>query len=247
MNKNKIMLGIDVGGSGIKGALVDVIKGALITERYRIETPAGGKPKDMIVVINEIMRHFNWTDKIGCGFPSTIKNGTVCTAANIHKSWINFELEKELRTNFKINAKIINDADAAGIAEIKYGAGRDVKGTVLMITVGTGLGTALFTDGKLVPNTELGHIQINGEIAEKRASDAARKREDLNLKKWMDRINIYLNELDKLLSPGLFIIGGGIVKKSEKIKDLFKLQTKWEFAQFGNEAGIIGAAVNAAE
>jgi len=242
---NNKILGIDIGGSGIKGAIVDIKTGKLLTERFRIETPAGGKPQDIINVLIELIEHFKWRGKIGCGFPAVVKSGVICTAANIDNSWVGIDLAKELKHKYKLNATIINDADAAGLAEIKFGAAKNKKGTIIMTTIGTGIGTAVFYNGVLLPNTEFGHLEIKGEIAEFRASDAARKREDLSLKKWSKRLNRYIAELEKLLWPDMIIIGGGIAKKKEKIADLLKAKCELKFAEFGNEAGIIGAALYA--
>ena len=182
------ILGIDIGGTGIKGAPVDTETGALMASRHRIPTPEQAKPKPVASVIGELAGYFGWQGPIGCGFPAVVRQGVVYTAANIHKSWIGTNAEALFSEAAKCPVHVFNDADAAGLAEMSFGAGKDQKGVVLMVTIGTGLGTVLFTDGKLVPNLELGHIELNGEDAEVRATDAARKREKLSWKVWGKRV-----------------------------------------------------------
>jgi polyphosphate glucokinase len=239
-------LGIDIGGSGIKGAIIDVRKGLLVTERHRIPTPKPAKPAAVAATVAEIAKHFKWQGKLGCGFPAVIQHGIARTAANVHKSWIDTDAATLFSEATGCATTVINDADAAAIAEKKFGAGRRRRGVVIIITVGTGFGTAIFTDGILVPNCELGHIFIDNEDAERWASDAARKRENLSWKKWVKRFNVYLSELERLFWPDLIIIGGGVSKKTEKFWD--RLTTKAEIvpAKLQNEAGMIGAAVAAA-
>ena len=245
--KSNLVLGIDIGGSGIKGAIVDVKKGRMTTEKHRIPTPEASTPEAVVNTIKQIATVFEWKGVTGIGFPGVIQHGTVKTAANIDDGWLDVNLEKlmEKRTGSKCIA--VNDADAAGMAEMKYGAGANNKGTVIMLTVGTGIGCALFTQGKLAPNCEWGHLCLPGGIddAEKWASDAARKNDSLKWDEWMQRFKIYINYIEDMFWPDLIIIGGGFVKKLNKKGLPFETRTKIVPAQLLNEAGIIGAAVAA--
>ncbi len=236
------ILGIDVGGSGIKGAPIDIQKGVLLEEKYRIPTPNPSTPDKVIKVIREIADHFQWKAPIGCGFPSPIQRGIALKASNISKEWIGTNVEKLITTHTGLPCKVLNDADAAGLGEVTFGAGEGNKGVVFVVTVGTGLGTALFTEGILVPNTELGHIRLKPGIAEPYASDAAKKREDLSWKQWASRFNEYLYEIEHLFYPDLIIIGGGTSKKFDKYSSYFDTQTEIIPAKLLNEAGMIGAA-----
>ncbi len=237
------ILGIDVGGSGIKGAPVDTKTGELLAKRYRIETPEKAKPKDVAKVVKKIARHFDWDGAIGCGFPAVIQRGMARSAANIHDSWIGRDVEALFTRYTDCPVRVLNDADAAGLAEMRFGAGHKRSGVVLIITVGTGLGSALFTDGHLVPNTELGHLEIDGQDAETNASDAARQRDDLSWKKWAKRFDVYLHTVDQLFSPDLVIIGGGASKKMHKFANRLTVSVELLPAQLRNEAGIIGGAL----
>lgn len=239
------ILGIDIGGSGIKGAMVDAETGELLTDRYRVATPNPSEPEAVAEVVGEIVKHFEWSGPVGCTFPAVIRNGVVYTAANVDKSWIGTDAKKLLEAHTGCTVTIINDADAAGIAEMVFGAGRDVPGVVLMLTLGTGIGTALFVDGHLAPNTELGHIEMNGGDAEKQAADSARKREDLGWKEWGKRLNQYFQTLEFLLSPDLFIVGGGVSKKHEKFFGSIETRAPIVPAKMRNHAGIIGGAMAA--
>lgn len=241
----KEILGIDIGGTGIKGAPVDVENGSLLAPRFRLLTPTPSKPKPMAETVAEIARHFAWTGPIGCGFPALVQAGVVRSAANIHKKWIGVDAQALFADVTGCPVIVLNDADAAGLAEMTFGAGRGRNGVVMIITIGTGLGTALFLDGQLVPNTELGHIEIGGQDAELRASDAARQRDKLTWKRWAKRFNRYLNTLERLFSPDLFILGGGASKKHEKFIPLLSVRAEILPAQLLNEAGIIGAALAA--
>jgi polyphosphate glucokinase len=241
----KSILGIDVGGSGIKGAPVDVESGDLLAERYRLPTPDPAKPLPVAEVVGEIARHFEWSGPIGCGFPAVVQAGVVRSAANIHKKWIGANAQALFSEATGCPVVVINDADAAGLAEMTLGAGKGRQGVVLVITIGTGLGSALFLNGKLVPNTELGHIQMDGVDAEVRASDAARQRDKLSWKRWTKRFNRYLEQLEGLFSPDLFILGGGASKEASKFMPYLKIHTEILPAQMLNEAGIIGAALSA--
>jgi polyphosphate glucokinase len=237
------VLGIDVGGSGIKGVPVDLETGELTGERYRLPTPVNAKPYDVAETVSNLVKHFNYSGLIGVGFPAVIRGGVVKTAANIHHSWIEINAETLFRNATGCQVYVLNDADAAGVAEMKYGIGRDRwKGVVFMITIGTGLGTALFTDGKLVPNTELGHIEIRGKDAEKRASDAARQEKKMSWEEWGGKFNEYLGCLERLFWPDLFILGGGVSKVASKFMPYLHLHTEVAIAQLLNQAGIVGAA-----
>jgi polyphosphate glucokinase len=239
------ILGIDIGGTGIKGAIVDVEKGELLTERYRIPTPETGKPRPIAQTVNEIVKNFTWSGAVGCGFPAAVRQGVVLTAANIHKNWIGTNAELLFGETCGCPFKVINDADAAGLAEMTFGAGKGHTGVVLLVTIGTGLGTVLFTSGQLLPNAELGHIEIDCLDAEARASDAARKREKLSWKQWGKRFNIYLSRLEALVWPDLIILGGGTAKNFNDFAPYLKVQTPVVVAEFLNEAGIVGAALAA--
>ena len=239
------ILGIDVGGSGIKGAPVNITTGELLAERFRIKTPKGAEPQPVAEVVAEIADSFKWKGPIGIGFPAPIKAGVTLMAANVSEKWVGTNADELFTKVTGCNCTMVNDADAAGLAEMEFGAGKGQPGTVIMITLGTGIGTAIFHRGKLLPNTEFGHLEMNGRDAEHRASDAARKREDLSWKKYAKRLNKYLAEMEKLFWPNLFIIGGGISKKSEKYIPLLDIETPVIPAQFLNEAGIVGAALAA--
>ena len=239
------VLGIDVGGSGIKGAPVDTKTGQLLAERIRIKTPKNAEPEPVANVVDEIVKSFNWTKSVGIGFPAPIKAGVTMMAANISEKWVGTNADDLFTKTTGCDCTMINDADAAGLAEMKFGAGKGQPGTVIMITLGTGIGTAIFHRGKLLPNTEFGHLEMKGKDAEHRASDAVRQREDLSWKKYAKRLNKYLARMEGLFWPDLFIIGGGISKESEKYIPLLKIETPVVTAQFLNEAGIVGAALAA--
>ncbi len=241
-------LGIDVGASGIKGALVDVVTGELLEKRFRIDMPKESTPDNVAKIVADIKTQFNYEGRIGIGFPSVVKNGIALTAANLDKSWIGCNIEETISKVTHCKVFALNDADAAGIAEIRFGLGKNVKGTVVLITIGTGLGTAVFINGILLPNTELGHLFMkNGIEAEHYAADSVRKREDLPIKKWAKRFNDYLELIESYLQPQLIILGGGISKHFEEFKDKIKISTPVEPAQLLNNAGIVGAAMFAAE
>lgn len=239
-------LGIDIGGSGIKGAPVDVERGEMLTERYRIPTPQPSLPEAVADVVAQIVRHFDWSGPVGCTFPAVIKNGVAWSAANVDKSWIGTDGQALFEQKTGCAVVVLNDADAAGLAEMRYGAGRGRGGLVMMLTFGTGIGSALFLDGRLVPNTELGHLEIRGKDAEHRASDAVRTRKKLSWKEWALAVNEYLGVLEMLFSPDLFIIGGGVSKKHAKFFPLLSTRAEIVAAQLFNNAGIVGAALAAA-
>ena len=247
MNSQHI-LGIDVGASGIKGAVIDISTGEIVQKRIRLEMPAESSPENAGNVIAELARQFNYSGVIGIGFPSVIKDGTTLTASNLDKSWIGCPIETFLGRKTNQRIIVLNDADAAGLAEMRFGEGKNIKGTVILITIGTGLGTAVFTDGHLLRNTELGHIFLqNGVDAEKMASDAARQREDLSWRKWAKRFDEYLELIELYLQPQLIILGGGASKHFDEYKDRITIKTRVIPAKTLNSAGIIGAAVYAYE
>lgn len=243
--KTRNVLGIDIGGSGVKGAPVNTRTGELLEERHRIPTPIPATPEKVADVIKEIIDFFKWKGPVGCGFPAVIQSGIARTAANVDNSWIGVNINKLLKEKTGCESFTVNDADAAGIAEMEFGAGKKSKGVVMLITVGTGLGTVIFSDGQLVPNTELGHIILNGQDAEKYASDAARKNYDLSWDIWAKRFDKYLRYLEQLFWPEMFIIGGGVSKKKEKFFSHLSVQAKVVTAELENNAGIVGAATYA--
>jgi len=238
-----ITLGIDVGGSGIKGAPVNTETGELLEERYRVLTPQPATPDAVAQSVAEVAQKFRWTDRIGCGFPAAIKNGVVLTAANVDQTWIGTNGKALFETSTRCKVNLINDADAAGIAEMKFGAGKDEGGVVFMITVGTGIGTAVFLHGQLVPNTELGHLEIRGKDAERRASAAVKEAKELSWKAWAKRFNEYLEKIEKLFWPDLVIIGGGVAKYFERFAPHLTVNARLVPATLLNEAGIVGAAM----
>jgi polyphosphate glucokinase len=248
MNKGEIfmqIMGIDIGGSGIKGALVDIEKGELVTERHRIPTPSPATPDAVTDVVAELVQHFEWNGAIGCTFPAIIKDGVAHSAANVDQAWIGTDAQRLIQRKTGDPVRVLNDADAAGVAEMAFGAGRGKNGVVIMLTVGTGIGSAIFLDGQLVPNSELGHVEIRGKDGEDRASDRIREEKDLSWKKWAKRLDEYLRHIEFLFSPDLFIIGGGVSKKYNKYFPYLKLKTEIVPAQLRNNAGIVGAAMAA--
>jgi polyphosphate glucokinase len=242
------ILGIDVGASGVKGALVDLKNGTLSGERFRVPTPQPSVPDALAGVFCEIIRFFKYEGIVGCGFPAIVKNGIAYSAANIDPAWIGASVEETLGKACGNRVYATNDADAAGIAEMRYGAGKGQHGLVMMITIGTGLGTALFYKGMLIPNTELGHlIWRNHRPVEMYCSSGARERLKIGRKEWARRFNEYLHHLDRLFSPDLYILGGGESKFYDSYKDILDPKAPVVPAKLLNNAGIIGAAVYAAE
>ena len=241
----KEVLGIDVGATGTKGAIVDTKKGILITDRFKIPTPENKKPESMANAVKEICQEFNWKKKpLGIGFPAVIKNHICHTAANIDKSWIGTNIYDLFNNKTKCDCTIMNDADAAGIAEMSYGKGKKMsEGIVILLTLGTGIGSALFMNGVLVPNTELGHLKFKGTIAERFASNSARKKKSLNWEEYGNALNEYLMHVDFLFSPDLIILGGGISKQFKEFSRYFSKNINVTAAQNQNNAGIIGAAM----
>ncbi|HVN54320.1 MAG TPA: ROK family protein [Anaerolineaceae bacterium] len=239
------VLGVDFGASGIKGAPVDPESGELLAERFRIETPETAKPKQVADVFAEIARHFSWSGPIGCGFPGVVRRGIGYTAANIHRSWIGTDIAGLFSEKTGCPTTVINDADAAGLAEMKFGAGRGRKGVVILLTLGTGIGSAIFTDGVLIPNTEFGHLQIREKDAERRASDAVRQEKNLSWEQWAIRLNEFLHAMEALFWPDLIIIGGGVSKYHELFFPYLEVKAEVVPAQFLNLAGIVGAGLAA--
>jgi polyphosphate glucokinase len=239
--------GIDIGGSGIKGAVVDVETGLLTTERLKLLTPQPSVPDAVAKVVAELVQHFGWQGPLGCTFPAVVQNGVARTAANVDQSWIGTNIEAVMGTATGLPVTAVNDADAAGVAEVKWGAAKDVPGLVVMVTLGTGIGTALFYNGTLIPNSELGHIELDGGDYEPKASGAAREREQLSWEKWARRLQRYFSALEFLLRPTLFVVGGGVSRRSEKFLPLLVLDAQIVPAKFQNEAGIAGVAFMASE
>lgn len=239
------ILGIDIGGSGIKGAPVDIETGTLLTERFRLPTPQPSKPGDVAEVVAELAQHFGWSGPIGATFPTIVKQGVVWSAANVDSDWIGTDAAALFQRTTSCPVNVVNDADAAGIAEMTFGAGKGHLGVVLLLTFGTGIGSALFVNGHLVPNTELGHIEIRGKDAEKRASDRTRQVKDWSWEKWAERVDEYLGRLEYLFSPDLFIIGGGVSKKADRFVPLLSTRAEIVIAALLNDAGIVGAAMAA--
>ncbi|MFI0368860.1 polyphosphate--glucose phosphotransferase [Actinomadura sp. 1N219] len=208
------MLGIDIGGSGIKGAPVDLSDGSFTRERFRVDTPQPSKPKAVVQVLAEIVEHFGWEGPVGVTYPGVVIDGVTLSAANVSKHWIGLDAASMIGDATGRDVTLLNDADAAGLAEMRLGAGRGRRGTVVVLTLGTGIGSALFTDGVLVPNTEFGHLEIGGRDAEERASAKARDDEGLGWEKWARRLGVYMRHLEALISPSLIIVGGGVSRRS---------------------------------
>ena len=242
-------LGIDIGGTGIKGALVDTDTGELLSDRIKLPTPSGGLPDDIVTTVVELIEKLGGADKtvpVGVCFPAIIKNGRTMSAANVSKKWIGLEAEKLFEKALGRDIHFVNDADAAGYAETRYGAAKGVPGLVILTTLGTGIGSALIYNGVLIPNAELGHIEINGRDAESRAAYSAKERSRLSCKRWAARLQLYYSRLEALFTPDLFIVGGGVSKSYEEFLPLLSLNTPIVPAVHRNNAGILGAAALAA-
>ncbi|MDH3915787.1 MAG: ROK family protein [Chromatiales bacterium] len=238
--------GIDIGGSGIKGAPVDLDEGRLAAERHRIPTPVPSTPRAVGAVVRELLDHFGWDGPAGCTFPAVVKDGVTHTAANVDEAWIDCRADEMLSSISGRDLHLINDADAAGIAEVRYGAARNTRGVVIVLTLGTGIGSAIFLDGRLLPNTEFGHLEIRGKAAERRASDRVRKDAELDWPKWAARVEEYLRTMEDLFWPDLFVIGGGVSKRHDHFLPHIDIRTPVVPASLRNDAGIIGAALRAA-
>jgi polyphosphate glucokinase len=250
-----LAIGLDFGGSGIKGAVVDVVTGLLVGDRLRVPTPRPAVPRDVVAVIDSLVQRLvePWpqaeggTFPVGVGIPAAVRNGTTLTAANIDSAWIGFAAERELAKATRRTVAAGNDADVAGLAEMRFGSGRDQSGLVMMLTIGTGMGTALFIDGRLVPNTELGHLELKGRDAEERVAESARDRFGLNWRDWAAGFDAYLHALERLFWPDLFIFGGGASKRADNYLGYLTVKTPISIATFRNNAGIVGAALIAHE
>ncbi|GAA4783558.1 polyphosphate--glucose phosphotransferase [Streptomyces ziwulingensis] len=244
------IFGVDIGGSGIKGAPVDLDRGDLAQERCKVLTPHPATPDGVADGVKQVVEHFGWTGAVGLTFPGVVTDGaTVRTAANVDKGWI----DRDARALFSdrlggLPVTVVNDADAAGVAEMRFGAGRGRRGTVIMLTFGTGIGSALFVDGTLVPNTELGHLELDGHDAEKRASSKVKEDHDMSWEHWAHRVTKYLAHVEMLFSPELFVIGGGVSRKAAKfLPHIEGIRAEIVPAELQNNAGIVGAAMHASE
>ena len=238
------VLGIDIGGSGIKAATANVTAGALTLERVKVPTPQPAKPGAIVAAVHGLVEQFGWSGKAGITFPGVVTDGVIRTAVNLDPAWIGVNARDLFGSATGLEVQVINDADAAGLAEMRFGAGAGQQGTVVMLTFGTGIGSALFFDGVLVPNTEFGHIEIRGKDAEKRASERARELHDLDWAQWAGRVDEYMKHLEALLWPELFIVGGGVSRKSDRFLPLLSgLHARVVPAKLHNDAGIVGAAL----
>jgi len=243
MPSARTALGIDIGGSGIKGGVVDLDAGELVGDRERLDTPRPAVPHAVAKTVGKVVKALGHEGVCGLTYPGVILDGTIHTGANMGKGWVGTSLPEVMGPHLPGPAAYLNDADAAGLAEARYGAGRGRRGLVVVVTFGTGIGSALVHDGQLVPNAELGHIEVDGHDGESRAADSARKRDDLGWEKWAARVTRYLNVLENLIWPELFVLGGGVSKKADRWVPLLKTRTPLELARLRNEAGIIGAAL----
>jgi polyphosphate glucokinase len=239
--------GIDIGGSGMKGALVDTQTGELLSERQRVPTPQPSTPEAVAKVVGQLCAQVGSPRLVGTTFPAIIQHGVARSAANVDQAWIGTDADKIFTETSGAEVYVLNDADAAGLAEVRFGAARGVKGLVIVLTFGTGIGSAILVDGRLVPNSELGHLEIDGKDAERRAAAAAREREDLSFAEWAKRVNRYLQHVEALFTPDLFVLGGGVSKRSGKWVPLLSVKTPIRIAELLNNAGIVGAAIAAVE
>lgn len=237
------VLGIDIGGTGIKGAVVDTKRGKLLTDRLRLLTPQPATPEALSSTVGEVARHFEWDGAIGCTFPGVVKGGTVHTAANLDPSWVGLHAAEAFSAASGCPVTVVNDADAAGEAEARFGAARGAAGLVIAVTLGTGIGSALVVDGRLVPNSELGHLTLRGGDAEAWAANSVRERLELSWDDWAARVDEYLHLVEDLFWPDLFVIGGGVSKKAEHFVPLLTTRTPVVAAELLNQAGIVGGAL----
>ena len=245
-----LALGIDIGGTGIKGALVNTVTGELVSERVKLSTPEGGEPQAIVDTVLEIIETLGGVEPgvpVGVCFPAIVIGGKTMSAANVSKKWIGFEAEKFFEKGLGRDIHFVNDADAAGVAEQRYGAAKGVKGLVIVTTLGTGIGSAMIYNGVLMPNSELGHLEMNGKDSEKQAAFSAKERHDLSYKHWAERLQQYYSMVEFLFSPDLLIVGGGISKHHEEFLPLLKLNAPIVPAELRNNAGILGAAALAAD
>ena len=239
--------GVDIGGSAIKAAVVDVRTGELTSARQSVSTPDPSTPEAVAAVVGSIVGEHGWTGPVGATFPAVIKNGIARSAANVDSSWIGTDVDTVFTRTTRCEVTVLNDADAAGLAELRFGAARDTRGGVIMLTFGTGIGSALFVDGVLVPNTELGHLELDGHDAEKQAAASVKDRQRLTWVEWAARVQRYLRHLEMLFTPDLFVVGGGVSKESDQWVPLLDLRTPVRPAELLNDAGIVGAALAAAQ
>lgn len=239
--------GLDIGGTGIKGGIVDLASGELVSERVRLDTPQPATVSAVLDTAAAVVTEVGWRGPVGCAFPGVVKNGVVGSSANIDDEWLGEHLEQHLAERLGAPVRSLNDADAAGLAEMRLGAGRGHDGVVMMLTLGTGIGSALFIDGRLVPNTELGHLEIDGANAESRASAAARKREGLSFEEWGVRLQRYFAHVEQLFSPDLFIVGGGISRRADEFLHLISVRAPVVPARLRQNSGIVGAALHSVE
>jgi polyphosphate glucokinase len=240
-----LRFGVDIGGSGIKGAPVDLGRGRLTEKRVRIPTPRPSTPHAVADIVAEVLSAFGWQGSVGCTFPAVVKDGITLSAANVDARWVGCDADTLFTERLGMDVRLLNDADAAGLAEARYGAARDRDGVVLVLTLGTGIGSALLHDGVLVPNTELGHLELAGHEAEDRASDRARTADDLSWREYAKRLDDYLAHLERLFTPSLFVLGGGVSKHADKLLPHLRRAVEVVPATLGNDAGIIGAAMAA--
>jgi polyphosphate glucokinase len=241
------VFGVDIGGSGIKGAPVDLERGDLVEPRHKVLTPHPSTPESVADGVAEVVQNFGWSGPVGITFPGVVTGSVIRTAANVDKAWIGVDAGELLGERLGLRVTVLNDADAAGVAEMAFGAGQGRKGTVFLLTFGTGIGSALFFDGRLVPNTELGHLELHGHDAEKHASTKVKDDNDLSWQHWAHRVQKYLEHVEMLFSPELFIIGGGVSRKADKFLPLIEgIRAEIVPAQLQNNAGIVGAAMAAA-
>jgi polyphosphate glucokinase len=235
--------GIDIGGSGMKAAVIDLDAGELASDRIRIPTPRPATPEAMAEVAAELVRRHGWSGSIGVGFPGIVRHGVVHSAANLDASWLGVDADRVFTDACGVDVAMVNDADAAGLAEVRWGAAQGVDGVVLVLTFGTGIGSGLFIDGTLVPNTELGHLELDGRDAETHAAASVREREGIGWKQWAPRVERYLGHLEMLFSPDLFVIGGGASKAAAEWFPMISIDTPMVAAAMANNAGIVGAAL----
>jgi polyphosphate glucokinase len=239
--------GIDIGGSGIKGAIVDTTTGQLATQRVRYATPIPSTPDRVAEVVLDLVSRAGWDGLVGATFPAVIKSGVARSAANVDASWIGTDVDAVFSKATGRDVVVLNDADAAGLAEARFGAAKDVQGLVILLTFGTGIGSAIVIDGILVPNSELGHLELDGHDAESRAAASVKDKQKMSYKQWVKRVQLYMSHVESLFSPDLFIVGGGVSKDSDRWVPLLELRTPVRAAQLLNNAGIVGAAMAAVE
>jgi polyphosphate glucokinase len=238
--------GIDIGGSGMKGAVVDLLTGTLIGDRERVDTPQPATPGAMVDVVRQLVDRCNWTGPFGVTFPGVVRGGRIRTAANLDPEWVGVQADELFGSVVPGDVRVLNDADAAGLAECRYGAARDRSGVVILLTFGTGIGSAIIHDGVLLPNSELGHLELDGHDAEHRASARARTDEDLSWGDWASRVEHYLRHVERLFSPDVFVVGGGVSRRPDKWLPRVDIETEIVPATLANTAGIVGAALAAA-